>query len=223
VRNGSMRGAIFLWRRGRVTRIDAPGATITQPLGVNDDGDIVGAYIDAVPNPDDPYAHYDEGRLRRFVLRDGRFTTIDFPGGDGTKVSGINDRGQMVGYYDDNDLGVSHGFLLSRGRFTEADPPGSLTTLPSSIDNRGRVVGGYLDPNGVNARGFQWTDGRYTTIVAPGDRTDTIALANNDRGEILIPADGTYYRLPEVACGRPTLPAGAAAPDTMVRAQPTAR
>jgi uncharacterized membrane protein len=148
--------------------------------------------------------------------------------GDGTKVSGINDRGQMVGYYDDEDLGVSHGFLLSRGRFTELDPPGSLTTLPSSIDNRGRVVGGYLDPNGVNARGFLWTDGRYTTIVAPGDRTDTIALANNDRGEILIPADGTYYRLPDVACGRPTLPAGAAAPapapDTMmVRAQPTPR
>jgi hypothetical protein len=51
---------------------------------------------------------------------------------------------------------------------------------------------------------------RAGCCAAPGDRTDTIALANNDRGEILIPADGTYYRLPEVACGRPTLPAGAA-------------
>jgi hypothetical protein len=198
----------FLWHRGKARTVDVPGAALTQPLGINDDGDIVGAYLESVDDPD-PYAYYERGRLRGFVLRDGRFKTVDFPGGIGTKVSGINDHGQVVGYYDTPD--ARRGFLLSRGRFTRIDPPGSLTTLPSGIDERGRVVGAYLDPNGINGRGFTWTDGRYRTIVAPGPRTDSIALATNDRGDILIPSDGTYYRLPEVACGRPTGAAAASA------------
>ena len=194
----------FMWHRGEFTTIDVPGAALTQPLGVNNEGDIVGAYIEAVDDPD-PYAYYDAGRLRGFIMRKGRFTPIDFPGGEGTKVSGINDRGDMVGYYDTEDR--RRGFLLRKGRFTPIDPPGSLFTLPSGIDNRGRVVGGFLDPNGINGRGFLWKQGRYTTIIAPGVRTDSIAVDINDRGEILIPADGTYYRLPEIACGRPTVPA----------------
>ena len=136
------------------------------------------------------------------MLRNGTFTAVDFPGGDGTKVSGINNHGQMVGYYDTPE--PRRGFVLSEGEFTRIDPPGSLTTLPSGIDNRGRVVGAFLDPNGINGRGFLWDDGEYRTIVAPGDRTDSIALAINDRGDILIPADGTYYRQPEIACGKPT-------------------
>jgi uncharacterized membrane protein len=193
----------FLWRRGRITTVDVPGAALTQPLGINDDGDIVGAYLEAGPNPD-PYAYFADGRLRGFVLRDGRFTPVDFPGGQGTKVSGINDRGEMVGYYDTAD--ARRGFFLRRGRFTKLDAPGATFTLPSNIDNRGRVVGAFADAAALNARGFVWEDGRYTTIAGPKGRTDTIALANNDRGDILVPSDGTYYRLPEIACGRPTIP-----------------
>ncbi len=203
---GSVHG--FLWHRGEITIIDVPGAPLTQPLGINDHGDIVGAYFDAGIDPNDPYAYYDTARLRGFVLRNGKSTPVDFPGGDGTKVSGINDHGHMVGYYDTPE--ARRGFLLNGGKFTQIDPPGSLTTLPSGIDNRGRVVGAYLDPNGINGRGFTWNKGRYTTIVAPGGRTDSIAIAINDNGDILIPADGTYYRLPEIACGKPTTPASPA-------------
>ena len=193
----------FMWHRGEFTTVDVHGAALTQPLAINDQGVIVGAYIEAVPSSD-PYAYYETGRLRGFMMRRGKVTPIDFPGGVGTKVSAINNRGQMVGYYDTED--ARRGFTLRNGRFTKIDPPGSLTTLPSGIDNRGRIVGGYLDPNGVNGRGFLWNNGRYTTIVAPGERTDTIAFDINDRGDIVIPADGNLYRQPEVACGRPTTP-----------------
>jgi hypothetical protein len=79
---------------GEVTTIDAPGAALTQPLGINDRGDVVGAYVEAVPGPD-PYGLYEAGRLRGFVMRGGRFTPIDFPGAEGTRVSGIN-RGDIV-------------------------------------------------------------------------------------------------------------------------------
>jgi uncharacterized membrane protein len=192
----------FMWHRGEVTTVDVPGAALTQPLGINNHGVIVGAYIEDVPSSD-PYAYYETGRLRGFMMHRGKVTPIDFPGGLGTKVSSINDHGQMVGYYDTED--ARRGFTLRSGRFTKIDPPGSLTTLPSGIDNRGQIVGGYLDPNGVNGRGFLWKNGRYTTIVAPGERTDTIAFDINDRGDIVIPADGNLYRQPEIACGRPTI------------------
>jgi uncharacterized membrane protein len=193
----------FVSHRGDVTTIDAPGAALTQPLGVNDRGEVVGAFIEAGPSPD-PYAYYETGRLRGFAMRSGRFTPIDFPGSEGTTVTGVNDRGQMVGYYDTD--GTRRGFLLSDGRFTRIDHPDSSFTLPSRIDNRGRIVGGYGDPNGVNTRGFLWENGNFTKIVAPGERTDTVAHDINDRGDIVIPADGTVFRQPDVACGRPTAP-----------------
>jgi uncharacterized membrane protein len=213
---GSVHG--FLWHRDEFATIDVPGAPLTQPLGINNRGEIVGADMEADVDPDDPYAYYDTGRLRGFVLRHGEFTPVDFPGGQGTKVSGINDHGQMVGYYDTPE--ARRGFVLKGGRFTEIDPPGSLTTLPSGIDKRGRVVGAYLDANGINGRGFIWKKGRYTTIIAPGARTDSIALDINDRGDILIPADGTYYRQPEIACGKPTTPANPAQAAAPSRAEP---
>ena len=65
----------------RSTREGCQGldALLTQPLGINDRGDIVGAYIEAVPGPD-PYGYHETGRLRGFVMREGRFMPIDFPG-----------------------------------------------------------------------------------------------------------------------------------------------
>ena len=93
----------------------------------------MGAYFEADVDPDDPYAYYDTGRLRGFVLRDGEFTAVDFAGGDGTKVSGINNHGQMVGYYDTAE--ARRGFLLSEGEFPRIDPPGSLTTHPAASTN----------------------------------------------------------------------------------------
>jgi len=199
--SGAVHG--FISRGGEVATIDVPEAALTQPLGINDRGDVVGAYVEAVPGAD-PYAYNVTGRRHGFLLRAGRFTPVDVPGSDATTVSGINDRGQMVGYYDRD--GARHGFLMSAGRVTRIDRPGARFTVPSRIDDRGRVVGGYGDPKAAGARGFLWDDGDFTTIVAPGVRTDTLAYDINDRGDIVIPADGTVLRQPKTACGRPTAP-----------------
>ena len=49
-----------------------------------------------------------------FVYDKGVYTTLDAPGAvNGTFPDGINDRGQITGYYNDSDY-VGHGFLLSR-------------------------------------------------------------------------------------------------------------
>jgi uncharacterized membrane protein len=74
----------FVWDRGRLTRFDVPGSLATGALGINNAGQITGAYDDAA------------GRHHGFVLRRGRYTTIDGPGRTVTDAWGINDRGQIV-------------------------------------------------------------------------------------------------------------------------------
>ena len=64
---------------------------------------------------------------------------------EGISPMGLNDRGQIVGEYQDQD-GVDHGFLLDRGdRFTRIDVPGAKGTEAIKLNNRGQIVGAYSD------------------------------------------------------------------------------
>ena len=60
--------------------------------------------------------------------------TLDVPGYAGTGASGINNRGQIVGFYSSD-----HGFLLDHGSFTAIDVPGAIGTVPSGINERGQI------------------------------------------------------------------------------------
>jgi hypothetical protein len=69
----------------------------TNALGINDEGDIVGSYTD--------------GKDHGFLLRDGIYKTVDvtYTGAETNKVTGINNRGCMVGVYTGAE-GNEHGF-----------------------------------------------------------------------------------------------------------------
>src|SRR5262245_32480899 len=71
---------------------------------------------------------------------------FDFPGGIDTAAFGINERGDVVGVYDDED-GNRHGVLRRNGHLTALDVPGATFSAPRGINNLGDVVGRYLDGN----------------------------------------------------------------------------
>jgi probable HAF family extracellular repeat protein len=71
------------------------------------------------------------------------FTTINMPGATSTFVSGINDAGQIVGYFSDS-TGL-HGFLNTGGSFTQFDVPGAFGTFASGINDAGQIVGTVKD------------------------------------------------------------------------------
>jgi len=96
--NGTTHG--FLDTGGSFTSIDVPGSSQTQAFGINDAGQIVGAYV------------YSTGTLHGFVATGGDFTSIDVPGSSFTIAYGINEAGQIVGFYGDN-TGTPHGFLAT--------------------------------------------------------------------------------------------------------------
>jgi probable HAF family extracellular repeat protein len=172
------KGQGFLLRDGRFTKIDAPPAmpNATVPLGINERGQITGAYS-TVSNttPLRPPLH-------GFLLDRGRYTTIDVPKASSTTPFGISDRGRVVGLYMDAG-NKPHGFLLDRGRYTTIDVAGATGTGATGINNRGQIVGVYTDA-GNKPHGFLLDRGRCTTLDvkgAPGTQTNDI----DNRGRIV--------------------------------------
>jgi probable HAF family extracellular repeat protein len=79
-------------------------------------------------------------------------------GVNGTAATGINNLGQIVGYYLDSN-NVQHGYLYSNGTYiTLDDPLGSHATVATGINDSGQIVGFYLDgssPFPPRSRGVQ--------------------------------------------------------------------
>jgi len=95
-----------------------PGSTVTQFLGLNNQGLVVGDYVDA------------DGNTHGLVFDDltDVWQTVDDPfavggTGNGTTINGINDSGQIVGFYV-NAQGQTIGLLG-----TETPEPGSLALM----------------------------------------------------------------------------------------------
>jgi uncharacterized membrane protein len=105
---GGRKRVFQLGGRGFVT-IDVPGVveTANDNGGVNPQRDIVGVYCDTAPCRG---ASLD---AHGFVLTKGVLTTIDVPGAITTNAFGINERGDIVGLYEDGT--GFHGFVLARG------------------------------------------------------------------------------------------------------------
>ncbi len=125
------------------------------------------------------------------------FQSLDVPSAASTWPIGINNSGQVAGYYDDNadyNANRTHGFVYSRGTFTTLDPPGATYTMVTSINNSGQVVGHYSDDN--KGHGFVYDDGAFTTLDVPGgipNYTRNTSLSSiNDSGQVV----GDYYDIP---------------------------
>ena len=77
----------------------------------------------------------------------------------GYETVDINNRGQTVGFYNDDDGNTTTGLLRTkRGRFVDINVPGSEVTAPFRVNDRHEVVGLYVDA-GDAAHGFRWDDG----------------------------------------------------------------
>jgi probable HAF family extracellular repeat protein len=84
----------FLLSKGVYTTIDppVPAPAFAAATGINNAGQIVGLYFD------------DDKNRHGFVLNKGIYTLIDVPGAIATDVFSINEKGEIVGSYDDADI-----------------------------------------------------------------------------------------------------------------------
>ena len=89
---------------GRFITLAYPGASMTQAFGINDFGEVVGAYTTGSGNNTASHG---------FTWRGGHFRTVDDPHGVGTTLlNGVNNAGDLVGFYTDA-AGNTDGMLAT--------------------------------------------------------------------------------------------------------------
>jgi hypothetical protein len=163
---------------GRIITFDAPGAGTGPNQGslavdINVEGTIAGFTLD-------------ENEVEHGFVRSrwGAFTSFDAPDAgtgpfEGTMVtleSGLNPKGETIGWSIVTS-NMAHGFVREpNGAITLFDPPGSVYTIPGSINPSGLIVGGAADKNGVLHGFVRRVDGAIATFDVPGAALGTLAL-----------------------------------------------
>ena len=191
--NGINQG--FVYADGTFTTISDPNATAgTYVTGINDSGQIVGFYtaVTTTSTPDgvgETYVNYG------FEYANGVYTTIDDPnsGTFGTWLDGINNSGQVLGYYQDAS-GVDNGFVDTNGAFTTISDPNAFSgpfsyhgpldgTFVNGMNDSGQIVGYYYLADG-DIQGLEYTNAGFTNLNGP-DGGEAFPTGINDSGEIV--------------------------------------
>lgn len=158
------------------TLIQFPGSDLSTARGINNNGDIAGAYRITPPR-------------HAMIYRDGVY--IPFlpdaePGIGYSEAFKINDRGDVAGYWSD-DYGY-RGFLYRNGLFTDIMYPNASNVQIFGMNNLAAVVGSWdlydADGNLLEFHGFLWKNGAFTDVNFPG-AVDTTAIGINNRGDIV--------------------------------------
>ena len=180
---------------GVYTSIEFPRAQSTRANGINTAGEIVGTYFD---NNSDTTGGSNGSKGHGFLLSDGVFLTIDFPGADYTDVWRINDNRQILGRYKIGNANF-HIFLftLSNGAFISLDYPGAPQTAMGDysqlggLNNNGDIASGFCSSTSNcevasfgALHGFLLNAGVFTPMDAPG-AAGTLAFGINERGLIV--------------------------------------
>ena len=175
-RHGYLRDA-----KGRFSTVRVPGAVSTQAVGLDDRGRVVGDYT--LP----------DGSIHGYVWENRRVTTVDGPEHSGATLTGINERGDIIGVYAPdpaNPAARLAGFLLRKGRYSTIALPDAPFTLPFDINNRGQMAGFTADalplPDATAVHGFvlrEGPGGPVTPIDVPGAPA-TLASGIDDRGRV---------------------------------------
>jgi hypothetical protein len=88
------------------TKLAYPGASMTQAFGINDSGEVVGAYTKGSGSSATSFGFT--------WTRSHGFKSVSDPHGIGTTlINGVNDRGELVGFYVDG-AGSTDGFLATK-------------------------------------------------------------------------------------------------------------
>jgi uncharacterized membrane protein len=165
--------------------ISAPDAFASVTWAINDAGTAVGWGGTAPEDPDPwPPVH---GLVK--PLGNG-IQTVDRPGAWSTQFYGINNPGQMVGFYSLSD-GLQRSFLrLADGTFQDLNCPAAVenSTAPLGINGAGYIVGAYWDGGDSSPAFVRATDGTCNTFSVPNSLW-TWPTAINDFGQVV----GAYW------------------------------
>ena len=148
-------------------KIDVPGATATEARGINNFGQIVGYY--KTTTCVDQFVSVPTCHTKGFKYVKGTFTKLMVPNSISTSIMGVNDLGDLVGFYIKSD-GSLHGFIWYHTNVVKTidfpNPPlAGSPTIPFGINKAGVVVGGLWSPGAQYPfNGWKWVNGKFTLV-----------------------------------------------------------
>jgi hypothetical protein len=118
---------------------------------------------------------------------EAQFQTIDVPGAAFTSANGINNRGTVVGVWNNTGVVYGFGFIKQPGGqpITFNYPGTSGVMISSGIDDVGTAVGGYMDSGGLFHGWVRSPGGSFTQLDDPLGAGGTILSQINDNGLIV--------------------------------------
>ena len=148
---------------------------VNQLLAVNNHNVAAGFYID------------DNGVTQgdTYDITNHSFTPLNIPGATAVTAAGINDAGEIVGFYT-TVAGTTLGFLLNGNSLTSLqDPNAPLSTMLLGLNNTGLADGVYTDASGL-LHGFVYDIGAntFTTVDDPNGVGGTTLNGLNDLGQL---------------------------------------
>jgi hypothetical protein len=168
----------FLDNNGSFSTVTFPQKAFNQLLGQNDNQQAVGYYSPKTDGASQQQAFvYDEnGAVFELIL---------VPNAVNAQATGINNSGNVCGFYQDSK-NVNHGWLLANGTLTLLNYPGSTGTQALGLNNKSLVVGSYTDASGLS-HGFTYntSTAAWQSIDDPSGAGTTIVNGVNDAGDLV--------------------------------------
>ena len=151
--------------------INVPSAAATEARGINNNGEIVGFYKSVSCTDYD--IKVPSCNVKGFKYSNGSFVKLMVPNSISTAILGVNDLGDLVGFYKKSD-GSYHGFIwyhtnvIKTIDYPGTGKPGASATVAFGVNRAGTVVGGLWGinpafgtfPNG----GWVWVNGSFSNM-----------------------------------------------------------
>jgi hypothetical protein len=165
----------LVYSGGKITVINYPKSNGTELSGINDQGEIVGLYLDST------------NASHGFSLTGKKFASIDVKGHTNTVAWGVDNAGQIT-VYATNSAGDYDSYLLTGTKLKNIDNPkakgglGTIVHTPSP--SSGDIDGTYYASTG-DERGWLLHGGKYYDVADPNGPKVSRADGLNDKLEIV--------------------------------------
>jgi probable HAF family extracellular repeat protein len=189
-----------LWHKGTLTDLELlPGGANGQTVSISENGLIAGFSENGMT---DPLSGLPVGRAVLWT-KDGKVIDLGtVPGGTGSMVIAVNNRGQAVGF-SDNDVSdpfsmvggfatQTRAFLWQHGVMEDLGTLGGSDSIAGNLNERGQIAGiSYTDSNAspncpwaLTTHPFFWEKGKMTDVGSLGGTCGAVNWMNN-RGQVV--------------------------------------